>query len=147
MLITFEGPEGCGKTTQIPALAEWLRSEGFVVRTTREPGGTDIGDQVRSVLTSLGNTGMAPEAELFMFLSSRAQLVKVVIRPALASGEIVLCDRFKDATLAYQEYGHGLDLSFLRSLNDFATGGLEPDLTILMDLDPEVGFSRRKAGG
>ncbi len=126
MFITFEGPEGCGKTTQISILASWLRSRGLRVLCTREPGGTLIGDQVRSILTRLDNTVMAPEAELCLFLASRAQLVKEVVVPAFSAGTIVLCDRFTDARLAYQGYGHGLDVQFLKSLNMFATGGLSP---------------------
>lgn len=147
MLITFEGPEGSGKTTQIPIATEWLRSKGFPVVVTREPGGTDIGDQVRGVLTRLSNTSMGPSAELFLFLASRAQLTYELIQPALADGNIVVCDRFTDATLAYQGYGHGLDLAFLKSMNTFATQGRVPDLTILLDVDPEVGIARRRSGG
>lgn len=147
MFITFEGPEGCGKTTQILTLAAWLRSQGLRVLCTREPGGTAIGDQVRAILTRLDNTAIAPRTELYLFLASRAQLVQEVIVPALNAGTIVLCDRFTDATLAYQGYGHGLDVQFLKSLNMFATGGLVPDMTILLDVDPEVGIERRRSSG
>jgi dTMP kinase len=147
MFITFEGPEGCGETTQISILASWLRSRGLRVLCTREPGGTLIGDQVRSILTRLDNTVMAPEAELCLFLASRAQLVKEVVVPAFSAGTIVLCDRFTDARLAYQGYGHGLDVQFLKSLNMFATGGLVPDMTVLLDDYPEIGIERRRSSG
>jgi dTMP kinase len=147
LFITLEGPEGCGKTSQIPVLAEFLRGQGFTVYTTREPGGTSIGDQVREVLTSMRNTGMNPRAETLLFCAARAQLVEEVIRPRLARGEIVLSDRFADSTLAYQGYGHGNDLEVLRMLLRFATGGLWPDLTLLLDLPVEVGLQRKRTGG
>ncbi len=148
MFITFEGPEGSGKTSQIIPLANTLRQKGYKVFTTREPGGTLIGDQVRSILlTRMENKGMNPRAEILLFCASRAQLVEEVIRPHLAQGEIVLCDRYADSTLAYQGYGHGLDMDFLRRLLNFATGGLKPDLTLLMDIDPEVGLRRRMNSG
>ena len=144
MLITFEGPEGSGKTSQIRALAEYLRQAGYGVVTTREPGGTPIGDQVRSVLTRLDNTAMNPRTEILLFLASRAQLVEELIRPETRAGRIVLCDRFADSTLAYQGYGHGYDLELLRGLLNFATGGLWPDLTLLLDLDPALGLQRKR---
>ena len=145
MFITFEGPEGSGKTSQFKALAECLRQGGHSVVATREPGGTAIGDQVRAVLTSLDNTAMHPRAEILLFLAARAQLVEEVIRPETALGRIVLCDRYADSTLAYQGYGHGYDRGLLRGLLDFATGGLWPDLTLLLDLDPAAGLQRKKS--
>jgi len=145
--ITFEGPEGSGKTTQIPFLAEALRQAGYQVLTTREPGGTPIGDQIRSVLSDIKNTAMHPRTEILLFLASRAQLVSEVIRPHLESGGVVLCDRYADSTLAYQGYGHGMILDELQNLLLFATEGLTPDLTFLLDLDVEIGLQRRANGG
>ena len=116
MFITLEGPEGSGKTTQIPALAEFLRQQGYRVLTTREPGGTAIGNQVRAILTNLENTAMQPRTETLLFLAARAQLVEEVIRPALADGVVVLSDRYADSTLAYQGYGHGVALAQLQTL-------------------------------
>jgi len=147
MFITLEGPEGSGKTSQLPRLADYLREQGYDVLTTREPGGTIIGDQVRAVLTRLDNTAMQPRTEILLFLAARAQLVEEVIRPALAQGKIILSDRYADSTLAYQGYGHGVDLALLRLLLDFATGGLRPDLTVLLDVDRAVGLSRRRSSG
>ena len=148
MFITFEGSEGCGKTSQMAALVKFLRAEGHPVLATREPGGTPIGDQIRTVITSLQNTGMLPRTEILLFQASRAQLVEQIIRPHLDEGEVVICDRFGDSTLAYQGYGYQLDLELLRLMVSFATGGLKPDLTLLLDLDVEMGLQRRaKAGG
>jgi dTMP kinase len=145
MFITFEGPEGSGKTSQIKALAEYLRQTGYEVITTREPGGTPIGDQVRSVLTRLDNTAMHPRTEILLFLAARAQLVEELVRPETAAGRLVLCDRYADSTLAYQGYGHGYDLDLLRGLLNFATGGLWPDLTVLLDVEPGLGLARKKS--
>jgi dTMP kinase len=147
MFITFEGPEGSGKTSQIPLLAEYLREQGHSVITTREPGGTDIGEQVRSILTRLENTSMHPRTEILLFLAARAQLVEQCIRPQLQQGSLVISDRYGDATLAYQGYGHGTDLVLLRQLLNFATGSLWPDLSILLDVDPELGLQRKRSGG
>jgi len=147
MFITLEGPEGSGKTSQLPRLADYLREQGYDVLTTREPGGTIIGDQVRAVLTRLDNTAMQPRTEILLFLAARAQLVEEAIRPALAQGKIILSDRYADSTLAYQGYGHGVDLALLRLLLDFAPGGLRPDLPLLLDVDPAVGLSRRRSSG
>ncbi len=147
MFITLEGPEGSGKSSQLPELAEWMRRQGYDVFTTREPGGTSIGDQIRSVLGNLENTAMQPRTEILLFLAARAQLVEEVMRPLLAKGTIILCDRYADSTLAYQGYGHGINLETLRKLLDFATGGLYPDLTLLLDMDVQSGLDRRKNSG
>ncbi|MDR3576739.1 MAG: dTMP kinase [Anaerolineaceae bacterium] len=146
MFITLEGPDGSGKTSQIGPLVEFLRQKGYQVLTTREPGGTEISNQVRAILMDLKNKGMNPRTEILLFCAARAQLVEEVIRPHLSQGEIVLCDRYADSTLAYQGYGHGVDLDFLRRLLDFTTGGLWPDLTLLLDIDPEQGLRRRRVG-
>jgi len=147
LFITLEGPDGCGKTCQIPGLAEYLRSQGLDVLTTREPGGTQISEQVREVIMSMRNKAMHPRTEILLFQSARAQLVEEVIRPALKDGRVVICDRFTDSTMAYQGYGHQTDLVFLRKLLDFTTGSLHPDLTLLLDLDVETGLKRRQDGG
>jgi dTMP kinase len=147
MFITFEGSEGSGKTTQIPALAKLLSEAGYNVLTTREPGGTQIGDQIRAILSDLGNTAMAASTESLLFLAARAQLVSQVILPHLEVGGVVISDRYGDSTLAYQGYGRELDLEQLRVLLAFATCGLEPDLTLLLDLDVEEGLRRRLQGG
>jgi dTMP kinase len=147
MFVTLEGPDGSGKTTQIRLLHEALVAAGYDVLLTREPGGTPIGDQVRAVLHDVANVELVATAEILLYSASRAQLVAQVIRPALAAGKIVLCDRYADSTMAYQGYGRGLDLEALRTITHFATGGLKPDLTVLLDLEPEVGLSRRQVGG
>jgi len=147
MFITLEGSEGCGKTTQAAALTAALRKAGRNVLAVREPGGTLIGDQIREVLTSLKNTGMVERTEILLFQASRAQLVEEVLRPCLADGGWVVCDRYGDSTLAYQGYGYRLDLGMIRQLVYFATGGLKPDLTFLLDIDVEMGLRRRAAGG
>jgi len=147
MFITLEGPEGSGKTSQTPLLADFLTAKGHRVVTMREPGGTDIGNQIRQVLMRMENTAMQPRTEILLFLAARAQLVEERIRPELAQGSIVLCDRYADSTLAYQGYGHGLDLDLLRTFLNFATGCLWPDLTLLLDVDPEEGLRRRKSSG
>ncbi len=145
LFVTFEGPDGSGKTTQMQLLADWLRGRGFDVLTTREPGGTSIGDQIRAILHDPKNADMRPATEALLFSASRAQIVDQVIRPALRRGQIVLCDRYADSTMAYQGYGHGLDLDALRAITAFATGGLTPDLTIYLDLDVEEGLRRKRA--
>jgi dTMP kinase len=145
--ITLEGPEGSGKTTQIPLLVEWLRGQGYEVELTREPGGTDIGNQIRDVLHDPRNTAMDATAEILLYSADRAQHVAQRIRPALAAGKIVVSDRYYDSTLAYQGYGRGLDLQMLRAITAFTTGGLKPDLTLYLDIVPEEGLQRRQAGG
>jgi len=147
MFITLEGPEGSGKSCQIPGLAEFVRQQGYEVLTTREPGGTAIGDQVRQVIMNLKNTEMNPRTEILLFCAARAQIVEQVIRPALSRGVVVISDRYGDSTLAYQGYGHRLDLATLRLLLDFATVGLKPDLTLLLDVDVEEGLRRRRCSG
>lgn len=146
MFITFEGPEGGGKSTQIATLAAFLTERGFQVRRTREPGGTPIGEQIRTVLHAVDNTAMVPAAEILLYSASRAQLIDELVRPSLAAGEIVLCDRFSDSTLAYQGYGRGLPLDELKRITAFATGGLTPDLTLLLDIDIRAGLARRRDG-
>lgn len=147
MFITFEGPEGCGKTTQISRLAGYLRGQGFDVLETREPGGTNIGDQIRTVLLTPKNSTMLPRTEILLFQAARAQLVEEIIRPGLARGCVVLCDRYADSTLAYQGYGYQTDLDRLGRIVDFAIQGLKPDLTVLLDVDVEVGLRRRSREG
>jgi dTMP kinase len=144
MFITFEGPDGSGKTTQLSLLAAYLVEQGYSVCHRREPGGTEIGEQIRQVLHSRKNEEMVAEAEILLYSASRAQLVAQVIRPALASGQIVLCDRYSDSTLAYQGYGRCLDLEALQRITAFATGGLVPDLTVYVDIEPEAGLRRRQ---
>lgn len=147
MFITFEGPEGSGKTAQLDPLADFLIGEGYVVRKTREPGGTPIGDQIRNTILDLKNTAMVDRTEALLLQASRAQLVEEVIKPGLERGEVILCDRFADSTLAYQGFGHQNDLTPLREIIHYATGGLTPDLTILLDIDPAVGLKRRNQAG
>jgi dTMP kinase len=144
--ITFEGTEGGGKSTQINLLATRLRGQGRTVRALREPGGTPIGEEIRHTLQhSSQNQAMTAEAELLLMNASRAQLVREVIRPALEAGEIVLCDRFYDSTVAYQGYGRQIDLQLVRTVIDFAVGPTRPDLTILLHVPVEVSESRRKS--
>jgi dTMP kinase len=140
--ITFEGPEGGGKSTQLHRLAATLAEHGYVVWTTREPGGTRVGEMIRPILLSRQQTQMTPWSEALLFTAARAQLVEEVIRPRLERGELVLCDRYSDSTLAYQGYARGLDLDALRRLQAQATGGLAPDLTILLNLPVATGLSR-----
>jgi len=140
--VTFEGGEGTGKTTQLTRLLTALRAAGRDPVETREPGGTAIGNQIRKLLLDRGNVRMAAPTELLLYEASRAQLVHEVIRPALAAGRIVLCDRFTDSTTAYQGYGRGLELSLVARLNALGSDGVTPDLTFLFDLDPAVGLAR-----
>ncbi len=144
MFITFEGIEGSGKSTQIVMLANHLSAQGRLVTLTREPGGTAIGDQVRKILLDPENTALDPRAELLLYAAGRAQHLAELIAPELSEGKIVLCDRFSDATLAYQGYGRGLDRAMIRSLDRIVTNGLRPDLTVLLDIDAEAGLERAR---
>ena len=144
MFITLEGPEGSGKTSHIPYLVEYLREKGHIVFPTREPGGTSIGEQIREVIHDLKNVEMHPRTETLLYQAARAQIVEQVIKPRLADGEIVISDRYYDSTIAYQGYGHQQDLEQVRSLVKYATGGLIPDLTVLLDVDVEEGLRRKK---
>ena len=143
--ITFEGGEGCGKSTQIRILAERLRAAGKDVILTREPGGTELAEKIRALVREESADPPNFRAETLLFLASRAQVVESVIRPALAAGTWVLCDRFADSTFAYQGYGRGLDLDEIKRINSFATGGLVPDRTVLLDVSPEVSEKRMRA--
>jgi dTMP kinase len=147
LFITLEGPEGGGKTSQALQLVEHLQEQGCDVLHSREPGGTFIGEQIRHVLFSLDNTLMHPRTEFLLFSAARAQHVNEVILPQLEKGRVVVCDRFYDASLAYQGYGHDLDLETLKSITTFATGGLIPDLTLLLDLPVDEGLNRREQNG
>jgi len=142
MFITFEGIEGCGKSTQAALLYQALNQRGVPCTLTREPGGTKIGTQIRQILMSSSNIELCPAAELFLIVADRAQHVTEVIRPALTKGGLVICDRFLDATVAYQGYGRGLDLDLIRRLNWFSSGGLYPDKTFLIDCPVEKGLRR-----
>ena len=146
LFITFEGTEGCGKSTQVQLLGRQLVALGQRVRLLREPGGTSIGEEIRHTLKhSKNNAAMTSEAELLLMNASRAQLVREIIRPALAGGEIVLCDRFYDSTTAYQGYGRQLDLSMVQSVVDVAVGETKPDLTLLLTISQDVSEQRRAA--
>ena len=141
-LISFEGGDGSGKTTQLKLLDKYLAGRGKSCLSTREPGGTTLGEMIRKILLEAGKVEIASPTELFLYLADRAQHVHEVIRPALASGRLVLCDRFTDSTLAYQGYGRGVDLDMLRRLNQVASHGITPDVTFLLDCPVEVGLSR-----
>ncbi len=143
LFITLEGPEGCGKTTQGIRLRDHLVRMGLSIVATREPGGTPISDKIRELVLDPNILGMTLETEVLLFAASRAQLVQELLLPALYEGKIVLCDRYADSTLAYQGYGQGIPLEKLKSILEFATRGLVPDVTFLLDLPVEVGLSRR----
>jgi len=145
LFITFEGPDGSGKSTQIDLTAQFLRRRGYSVLCTREPGGTNIGNQIRYVLHDVANTEMAGRAEVLLYSASRAQLVQQVILPHLQKGGAVVCDRYADSTYAYQGYGRQLDFDALRLITQFATQNLKPDITIYLDLDVEEGLKRKSA--
>jgi len=144
LFITLEGPEGTGKSTQARLLARRLRREGYETVLTREPGGTRIGARIREVLLAPSHRAMCPETELGLYFSDRAQHLREVVWPALHSGKIVVSDRFTDSTLAYQGYGRGLSLPFIRRLDRIMTGGFRPDVTLLLDLTVETGLSRAR---
>jgi dTMP kinase len=141
--VAFEGPEGAGKTTQIVLLSERLRAEGHAVTVTREPGGTPLGERIRALLLDPAGVEIHARAEALLHNAARAQHVEAVIRPALERGEVVICDRFLDSTLAYQGGGRGLDLAALRGVQAFAVDGCEPRLRVLLDLPVEIGLARR----
>src|SRR5512143_551286 len=147
MFITLEGPEGSGKTSHLPALVQHLTEKGYAVFPTREPGGTSIGEQIREVIHDLKNAEMHPRTETLLYQAARAQIVEQVIKPRLKDGEIVISDRYYDSTIAYQGYGHQQDLEQVRALVSYATGGLAPDLTILLDVDIEAGLKRKTQNG
>jgi dTMP kinase len=140
--ITFEGIEGCGKTTQMQLLTDRLAENGYPAVVTREPGGCPIADKIRNILLDAANSSMVPLAELLLYAAARAQHVSEIITPALTAGKVVLCDRFTDATVAYQGYGRQLDLALIGQLNRLAAGRVRPHLTILLDCPVEVGISR-----
>lgn len=142
MFITFEGIEGCGKTTQVNHLVSHLEQNNIPCLKTLEPGGTDIGQNIRNILLDSKNTHLAPLTELILYAADRAQHVSEVIKPALDEGRWVVCDRFFDATVAYQGFGRGMDMELIKSLNRKASAGVKPDITILMDCPEEVGIKR-----
>ena len=142
MFITFEGIEGTGKSTQITRVKEYFEAQGKEVFLTLEPGGSRVGQELRKMLLHVDNKDLTPITELFLYLADRAQHISQVIRPELEAGKVVLCDRFADSTVVYQGYGRGLDTTMLRQLNDVAVDGLWPDLTIVLDIDPEIGLKR-----
>src|SRR3989338_4539555 len=140
--ITLEGPEGSGKSTQARLLCAYLKRRGLKVLHTREPGGTQIGEKIREILLDKKNSAMRDETELLLYLAARAQIVNEIIRPALKKGFIVVCDRFSDATVAYQGYGAGLNIELIEKFNKIATCRLAPRLTILLDIETEKGLKR-----
>ena len=147
LFLVLEGVEGAGKTTQARLLSSWVREQGLPVTATREPGGTAVGEAVRTVLLDRAELEIPPETELLLVLAARAAFVRQVVRPALERGDVVVADRFSLSTLAYQGYGRGLDLAEVRRLDAFARGGVEPDLTLVLDLPPTEGALRQRAAG
>jgi dTMP kinase len=147
LFIALEGGEGAGKSVQAEALGARLEAAGRSVVVTREPGGTPLGERLRSVLLDLSGTQIDPLSETLLFMAARAELVATTVRPALARGDVVVCDRFADSTRAYQGFGRGIDLAVIDKLNAIATGGLEPDVVVLLDLAPAEGLARRPASG
>ena len=141
IFITFEGADGCGKTTQIKLLDEYLKNRGYKTPLTREPGAKGLGEKLREILLNYDGE-VSPQCESFLFLADRAQHIDCIIKPAIKEGKIVLCDRHTDSTVAYQGYGRGLDLDRINTLNDIATGGLKPDLTIVFDIDAQTSSQR-----
>ena len=144
LFITFEGGEGCGKSVQARALHERLSQSAIPAVLTHEPGGTPLNKNIRQWLKGAENTSISPLAELLLFNASRTQLIDEVIRPELEKGKVVICDRYADSTTAYQSYGRGLDLEMVAAINDIATGGLKPDLTVLLDISAEEGLARKQ---
>jgi dTMP kinase len=142
MFITLEGIEGAGKTTQVEKIVAFFETRGYDCVTTREPGGTPIGVLIRKLLLDPGNTGLDARSELLLYMADRVQHIRTVIEPHHAAGRVVICDRFFDATLVYQGYARGLDRSLIRNLHRLVCDDLQPDLTLLFDLDPEIGLSR-----
>lgn len=141
LFVTFEGVDGCGKTTQIELLNKYLQSKGFKTLLTREPGAKGLGEKVREILLNYDGE-VSPRCESFLFLADRAQNADCIIKPAIKNGVIVLCDRHTDSTIAYQGYGRGVNIAELKSLNDMAVGGLKPDLTFVFDIDAETSMQR-----
>ncbi|MDF1512177.1 MAG: dTMP kinase [Anaerolineae bacterium] len=147
LFITFEGPDGSGKTSQLKLATVWLKTQGITPVVTREPGGTPIGEKIRKLLHDTHHTEMSSETEILLYAASRAQHVAEIILPALHAGSVILCDRFYDSTYAYQGYGRGLSMKSLKLITQFATQNLVPDLTIYLDIAPEFGIKRRESGG
>ena len=145
LFITFEGGEGCGKSTQSRLLLKKLEQQNVPVVLTHEPGGTALGNELRKILKRKRDSSVSPQAELFLLAASRAQLVSEVIRPALEEGKIVICDRFTHSTMVYQGYGRGLDFTAIKMVNNMATGNLNPDLIIFLDISPEQGLARKQS--
>jgi len=145
IFITFEGIEGCGKSSQARLLFDYLKKEGYKVLMTREPGGTVISEAIREILLSNDFTRMHPNTELLLYLASRAQHVSEVIKPALQKGMIVICDRFSDSTFVYQGYVRGIDSRIIEEMNYFATEGISPHITFILDIDPEIGLERARS--
>jgi len=141
--ITFEGSEGCGKSTQSKLLAQYLKQKGFKVLFVREPGGTKICEQIRKILLDPKNDQMSPVTEMLLYMASRAQIVKEVIKPALLAGKIVISDRFLDSTIAYQGYGLGMDINLIKTVGESVTCGIKPNLTIFLDLAVKKGLRHR----
>ncbi len=146
LFIVLEGPDGAGKSLQANHLAERLRARGLAVTQSREPGGTELGEQVRRLVNDPGPTPRGPKADVLLYSAARAQHVDEVIRPALEAGDVVVCDRYATSTLAYQGYGSGMDRDLLGRIGEWVTGGLQPDLVVLLDLSPQTGLERRAAG-
>lgn len=147
LFITLEGVEGCGKSTQIKLLSRFLSERGIEHVITREPGGTEIGDKIRKILLDVSNLKMEPLTELLLYAASRAQHILEIIKPAISSGKIVVCDRFYDSTLAYQGHARGIDPVLVNKSIEIATGGLKPDITFLLDIPAEVGIERATKKG
>ena len=146
LFVVLEGPDGSGKSVQARTLAERLRDGGLAVTLSREPGGTELGEQVRHIVNDPGPTLRGPKADVLLYSAARAQHVDEVIRPALEAGHVVVCDRYATSTMAYQGYGSGMDRDLLARIAEWVTGGLQPDLVVLLDVSPQTGLDRRAAG-